>query len=268
MYNGFSDGNNQRNPLLPDDFNDGGEGENNNEAEQNQGQGNEQVNNNVNDNKWENTKRHFAKLASGNSKNIGKGVSNYVKAYGGSKSATKNAISGVRTTISLANFLASASTNSIKETLESIDIDYKDKSIVEVLNDVINYLAPTPITKEDSIARKALIITMEKLYELIENETIKFDLDGKLDVKILNEIIPLYVKSYIYERLINDLGSRIEANTINSASAIKLEKELKDYINSKVEIAFKGKDMSKTSFSKKEVESLYNQCYNVMEDLI
>lgn len=266
MYGGYSDGNNKRNPLLPDDFNDGSESENG--AEQNQE--NEQINNknNLNDNNWQNAKTLFGKLASGNSKNISGAVSKYVKAHGGSKSATKNAATGVKTTISLGNFLSNASTNGIKETLESINIDYKDKSLVEVLNDIINYLAPTPITKEDSIARKALIVTMEKLYELIENEDINFEFEKKLDSNVLNNIIPLYVENYIYERLINDLGNNIEKNSINSSSAVKIEKELREYINSKVEIAFKAKDLSNSAFSKKEVESLYNQCYNVMEDLI
>lgn len=271
MYNGYSDGKNQRNPLLPADFNDNKDENSNDDGKKNQDKENKQDNNQKKDNhrdaKWKDTKTYFANLASGTSKNIRGAVSKYVKAHGGSKSATTNAISGVGTTINLGNFLGSASTKGLKETLQSFNIDYKDKSIVEVLNDVINLLSPTPITKEDSIARKALIVTMEKLYELIEKENISIELIEKLDSNTLNEIIPLYVESYIYERLLNDLGSRVEGNSLTSASAVKLEKELKEYINSKVEIAFKGKDMSNIAFSKKEVESLYNQCYNVMEDL-
>lgn len=266
MYSGYSDGNSQRNPLLPDDFNDD---PNNKDGDQNQEneQNNNQNNDTPKDKKWENSKRNFSKLASGSSNNIRGAVSKYVKAYGGSKSATKNAVSGVRTTISLGNFLSNASTQGFKETLENIKIEYRNRSTTEVLNDLINYLAPDPITKEDSIARKALIVTMEKLYELIEKDNINIESIEKLNSDTLNQIIPLYVESYIYERLLNDLGSRIEANSLNSTNAVKLEKELKEYINSKVEITFTGLDITNSEFSKKEIESLYNQCYKVMEDL-
>ncbi|WP_417941951.1 Qat anti-phage system associated protein QatB [Flavobacterium sp. RS13.1] len=266
MYNGYSDGNSQRNPLLPDDFND--DTGNSNDGNQNQeNEQDSQENGKPNDKKWEDTKRSFSKLASGTSKNTRGAVSKYIKAYGGSKSATKNAVSGIRTTVNLGNFLSNASTQGFKETLENLKIEYKNRSTNQVLNDLINYLAPNPITKEDSIARKALIVTMEKLYELIENDNIDIESIDKLNEETIKQIIPLYVESYIYERLLNDLGSRIEANSLNSANAVKLEKELKEYINSKVEIAFKGLDATNTEFSKKQVESLYNQCYKVMEDL-
>ena len=48
------------------------------------------------------------------------------------------------------------------------------------------------------------------------------------------------------------------------------ENELKEYINAKVDIAFKGKDFTKINFNdkstKNEVESLFNQCYTLMEE--
>lgn len=270
MYSGYSDGGNPRNPLLPDDFDDSSENPRDKpELDQDQDQNNNPKKEIPKDNtNWQAVKNAMSRLASGSSSDIKGTVSKYVRAHGGGKSASKNAISGVRTTVNLGNFLSSASTEGLKETLQNYKIDYENKSISEVLNNLVNFLTPTPVTKEDSIARKALIVTMEKLYELIEKENISIELIEKLDGNSLNQIIPLYVESYIYERLINDLGSRIEENSINSNNAVKLEKDLKEYIISKVEITFRGKDLSTISFDKKEVESLYNQCYNVMEDLI
>jgi len=267
MYNGYSDGGSRRNPLLPDDFDDNS-GNQNNDSKVNQDQTNKPEKDKSKDStNWQAVKNAMSRIASGNSNNIRGAVSKYVRAHGGSKTASKTAISGIKTTINLGNFLSSASTEGLKQTLQDYNIDYENKSVSEVLNDLINFLAPIPVTKEDSIARKALVVTMEKLYELIEKENLNIEFIEKLDTDSLSQIVPLYVESYIYERLINDLGSRIEENSINSTSAIKLEKELKEYINSKVGITFRGRDMSTTPFSKKEVESLYNQCYIVMEDL-
>src|SRR5690606_6252774 len=124
-----------------------------------------------------------------------------------------------------------------------------NKSAKDVLSELINYLAPSPVTKEDSIARKALVVTMEALYELLERENLEID---NINNETLNFIIPKYVESYIYERIINDLGSRIETTSLNSTHAVKIELEIKDYITAKVDIAFKGKDFEKMSFNKVE----------------
>lgn len=153
----------------------------------------------------------------------------------------------------------------MKETLDAYKIDYKDKSTKEILSELINILAPTPSTKDDAVSRKALILTMEVLYELIEQENLEIEAIEKLDVNI---IIPTYIEAYIYQKLINDLGSRIESNSKSAADAVALEKDIKEYIHSKIEVVFKGKDIKDYEFSTKEILSLYNQCYTVMEDLL
>lgn len=85
-------------------------------------------------------------------------------------------------------------------------------------------------------------------------------------------ILVKYIESYIYERIISDLGSRIEKYSTSSADAIQKEKEIKEYIDSKVETALAKKDFSKLNFADKkigqEIENVYVQCYKVMEDML
>lgn len=265
MYSGYSNGTSQGNPLLPGDFD---ENENNDEesstdenTDEQQPQENKVSDKNVS---WQTAKTSMSKIASGRA-TVNKAVSNYVKAYGGAKSASRTAKSGIATVINIGQFINNVSSQGFTEALEKYKIDPTDKSAKDVLSELINYLAPSPITKDDSIARKALIVTMELLYELLEKENLEID---KINNTTLNFIVPKYVECYIYERIINDLGSRIETASLNSTQAIKIEQEIKDYINAKVDIAFKGKDFEKMSFSKNEVESLYNQCYTIMENMI
>lgn len=263
IYSGYSNGNPQGNPLLPSDFD---------ENESNEDTSTDDENSlNAADKKvfdksvsWKTAKTSMSKLASGKS-SVNKAVSNYVKAYGGAKSASRKAKSGIGTLINLGNFINNVSSQGYNQTLEKYNIDYDNKSAKDVLTDIINYLSPSPITKEDSIARKALIVTMEGLYELLERENLKIE---SINAETLEYIIPLYVENYIYERIINDLGSRIEKTSLNSVQAIKIEQEIKDYINVKVDICFKGKDFKKMSFTKNEVEGLYNQCYTIMENML
>lgn len=271
MYGGYSNGGSQNNPLIPSDFEDNEQENTNNPESQNPE--NEAPEKDSEDNnteqeytvEWSNAKTFMSKVASGRSSNIKGAISKYVKAYGGARSASKNAVGGIKTTINLGNFVKSISEQGLKETLDAYKIDYKDKSTKEILNELVNILAPSPSTKEDAISRKALIITMEVLYELIEKENLEIEAIEKLDVNI---IIPTYIEVYIYQKLINDLGSRIESNSKSAADAVALEKDIKEYIHSKIEIVFKGKEMKDYKFSTKEILSLYNQCYTVMEDLL
>ena len=279
-------------PLLPDDFEDTSSPDSNenpqepnsdnnehNEAQEtpNSDKQNDNANNlglqNSDNNKknWRSAKNFMSKYASGTSRNYKKAISSYVKAYGGSKNAAKSAKSGIRSTSGLGQFLSNSSSQGIRDTLSQYQIKYEGRSAKDILSDVINYIAPVPVTKEDSVARKALIRTMEVLYEKIDDENNDISTLENIDKQILNEMIPIQVESYIYERIINDLGSRIELNSTSPNDAINKEKELKEYIISKVETRLNGIDFSILDFNHKtniEVEKLYKQCYKIMEDII
>lgn len=282
MYTGPS-----KNPLLPTDFQDTSsssttDNENpkeskeddqngNNDKDDNNDSNNNQQNTNSDIDNWSTAKRNMSRYASGTSKNFKRVVSSYVKAHGGAKNAAKSAVGGIRSTANFGRFLINSSNQGIRETLSQYQIAYEGRTAKDILTDVINKLAPIPITKEDSVARKALIRTMEVLYERIEDENIDISTLDKIDKVLLNEMIPIQIESYIYERIINDLGSRIEVNSSSPADAINKENELKEYISSKVEATLNGTDFSKLDFSKnieKEVVYLYNQCYKVMEDML
>lgn len=276
------------NPLLPDDFEDiekldEQEKENfqeqdnlkvddksdyNNQSDESSGNNHDSKSNDQN---WSKTKSIMSRYASGASNNYKRAVSSYVKAHGGSKRAARSAESGIRSTSRLGQFLSSSSTQGVRETLSQYRVEYEGRTAKEILTDVINRIAPIPVTKEDSVARKALLRTMEELYEKLEDENNDITTLEKINKDLLNKMIPIQVESYIYERIINDLGSRIESNTTSPADAIRKENELKEYINSKVETTLKDKDFSKIDFNNamsNEIEDLYVQCYKVMEDIL
>lgn len=265
MYGGYGGNSSNGNPLIPQDFdinNDAIDSEDEEDIESDDSKDDKSKEVNVS---WQAAKTAMSKISSGTSSNIRKAISTYVKAHGGAKNASKSARSGVGTTINIGGFIANVSSQGFVDALESCNIEYENKSIEDILTQLINYLAPAPITKEDSIARKALINTMEQLYEILDAERLNLN---DINADTLNFLIPTYIEFYIYERLMSDLGSRIETADIDSKQAVVIENNLKDYINAKVEIAFKGKDFTKIEFTKKEVESLYNQCYTVMEDML
>lgn len=274
MYGGPGGGPPKENPLLPPGFNPNApeqpqDPDQNPQDDQNDDEGDDAPKrieaDSIPQTTWQSAKTSMAKFASGSAGSVASSLSGYVKAYGGAKSASRSMPAGIRTTVSLGDFVNRVASSSFRETLDGYKIDYDGKSAIEVLTQLISVLAPSPVTREDSIARKALILTMEELYEWVEDNDMDI-LD--LDAVGLNFIIPCYVKSFINERLLNDLGSRVESADITPNKAIEIETELREYIDSKVDVVFTGKDFSNTTFTTEEVESLYNQCYTAMEIMI
>jgi hypothetical protein len=214
----------------------------------------------------------MSKYASGHGGRNGKknAVSNYVKSYGGSRNAAKSAKSAIRTTISIGDFFSGVSKKGITQVLKDYQISTEGRKPKEILNDIVNRLAPTPDLNDDSVARKALVNTMSIIYEKFDDEKKDISLLDSLDLDISKMVIAKYIETFIYERLIHDVGSRIEKKSENSKAAAKIEKDLKDYIESKVSTTLKDKPLSTINSESENinimVEKLYQQCYKVLED--
>ncbi len=268
-----------RSPLLPPDF-DNGDNPDNPDSKQDEKSPNEptqepQQTNSSNENQksnWTQAKKTMSKYASGNGGSNGRKVAvrEYVKGHGGSSNAARSAKSGIRTTINIGDFFDNVSRKGINQVLSDYKIPFEGRKPKEILNDIINAIAPIPNTNEDAVARKALIDTMSIIYEKFDDENRDISLLDSKDVNITDILITRYFETYIYERLLNELGSRIEKNAENSAAAAKIEKELKEYIETKVSTTLKDKPLSIINSQTKNVnilvEGLYQQCYNVLED--
>lgn len=282
-----------RSPLLPPDFNDGDDNSDNptsadtplpkpdekpnEEKEPAQTPESDKPSNKEQDDEpryssWRAAKNSMSKYASGNGGENGKrkAVSNYVKGYGGSRNAAKSAKSAIRTTINIGDFFNSVSKRGIVQVLQDYNIQTEGRKPKEILNDIVNQLAPAPDSNENAIARKALINTMSVIYDKFEDEKKDISLLDTTDSNISSMLINKYFETFIYERLINEMGSRIEKKAESSAAAERIEKDLKEYIESKVSTTLKDKPLSiinsQTKNVYKLVEGLYQQCYNVLED--
>lgn len=283
-----------RSPLLPPDFNDGdGNSDNpnpqdkpeqqpdenkpaeNNPSEnpnENESPLQESSSNNPQYTSWRSAKNSMSKYTSGKGGSNGKrnAVSNYVKSHGGSQNAAKSAKSAIRTTISIGDFFGGVKQKGITQVLKDFNIPIEGRKPKEILNDIVNVLAPTPDLNDDSVARKALVNTMSIIYEKFDDEKKDISLLDSLDSDISKILITKYIETFIYERLIHDVGSRIEKKAENSNAAAKIEKELKEYIETKVSTTLKDKPLSIINSETKNVnvlvEGLYQQCYKVLED--
>lgn len=284
-----------RSPLLPSDFNDGdsnidnpnspkgpelrpdeklpdGEKEPHKKDPTEASFEKESSSNNPQYSTWSQAKKSMSRYASGNAGRNGKtkAISDYVRGYGGARNAAKSAKSAIKTTINIGDFFGGVSKKGISQVLKDYQIPIEGRTPKEILNDIVNILAPTPDLNDDSVARKALVNTMSIIYEKFDDEKKEISLLDSLDPDLTKMLITKYIEIFIYERLIHDVGSRIEKKAENSSAAAKIEKDLKEYIETKVSTTLKDKPLSLVNSQTKNVnalvEELYQQCYKVLED--
>ncbi|WP_426711167.1 Qat anti-phage system associated protein QatB [Cetobacterium sp. SF1] len=213
---------------------------------------------------WKNAKTIMTNYLSGNTdaKSV---IKTYIKALGGSTKAGKSASSGKEAIKNLSNFLSNISSLGIKEVLEKNKIEYQNRNIEDVLSDIINILSPIPDSKENSVARSAMINTIEDIYLDICEKNSDITMLDDLTKENYNNIVETFIINYIFERLMNDLSNRSELSKMEPVHIIRLEENLNLYISETVENNLKNKlDFSKTDLIN-IIEELYIDAYEVLE---
>jgi len=253
-----------KNPLLPKDFND--EPVDGNKVPDNIPLENPKIE------AWKNAKTQVSKLISNSDRSTESALSSYVKAHGGGKGAASSAISGKTTTVKLGNFLSSTSSQGVRATLDQYQIQYINRTVQEVLSDIVNKIAPSPNTKEDAVARNALIDTMEILYDEIDENDGNIEILDRLDSEKINELMNTYISSYIFQRFLSEMESRFEIYATNEGSALSIENEIKEYICGAVDNKLADRDFANIDFTSKTVletiNEIYEECYSIIEGVI
>ncbi|MBG9911984.1 hypothetical protein ABD83_11135 [Bacillus xiamenensis] len=264
IYNGPKD----RNSLLPEGFED----EYNNKEDDEEGQ--EKKDNNIENDEipvgsWQEAKKVMSQYITGNTNNRGRVIRNYVRALGGSKTAAVSAVSGRGSTVRLGQFLSGIAANGISDTLESLKIEYKGKSVESLLSEIVNVIAGSSNTKEDIVAKNATIEALSYLYEYIEENGMTLESLDRINDDIFNEVMSAFVNNYIFERMLNDLQSRFEKYADSPQTALDKEMEFEDYIKESVELKLKEVNFNKLDYYNISIytviEETYRECYEVLE---
>lgn len=259
---GIYNGPKGNNPLLPEWYQEEQKENVNNESEKNE-------NPDIPDGSWQSAKTQMSKYTSGSNNHLGSVFKSYLKASGGSKGAAKSAISGKNSAISLGRVINSISSRGFKETLESYKISFTSKTLDEVLSDLASVIAPDGATKEESVARKAILDSIEYFYNKIEEEGLDINSLNTVNEDLLNSVMEKYISSYIFQKMLCDLESRIENYADNSVKAVEIESEIKEYIEGTVKnelgkIKFLEMDYNSEK-SKDFINKVYEDCYKVVE---
>ena len=282
-------GKNDRNPLLPEDYDstiNGGDnsGESNDNAnnsgedDNNIGGSNENKSseNIANGNtetipiKWKTVKTDMSKyIRSGGTKgNINHIVKQYIRASGGSSKLVSQSRSGIRAGSGLGIILNDIRRHGVEITFRNLGIDFAGRSVKEIFSQLINILAPMSDTKEDIVAKEASQEALSKVYDYIEKNEMDIECLNKMDPILMNEVLCEYVSSYIWTMIMNDLGSRFEIYIEDPKQTLSLEQEFKDYIYSTAKVEFETKGDIVNHDVASAITDLYERCLKTLEGIL
>lgn len=210
----------------------------------------------------------YARGTAGSS--LKKAARSYIKTLGGFSKATKASGAGISTGGVFANFISGVSRHGYQETLRKYGLlDCLGKSSEEVLAKIADRIAPIGSTNDEAIARNAVLISLDALYEKLLNEGKDIDALGSLDEETLKKSVEEFVGNYIFKKWVYEVGLAIEKNELTEKEAISLEKEIKVFVRDEVRAALRDKDIVSLDLNagegKSMVENIFELAYSTIE---
>ncbi len=176
------------------------------------------------------TATRFAKQGGTGNVTPGQVVSAYLTALGGAAAAARRAVAGRAAAQRLGEFLGTVADRGLDAALEQIGLaNLVGRDATEVLEALVNRLAGPGGTLEEADARAAML---RALQEELEGPTA---FDG-LDQEGVVRIVEGFLVEYIYERMLQEIGDRLENGAMTAEDAVKSEHDIRVYIVATVQL--------------------------------
>ncbi len=222
---------------------------------------------------WQSAKSgmtRYARPGGNSSRGLRVAGSGYVRAKGGSRRAAVLATSGRVTSGNVGGFLSSSVRSGVQQTLDAIGLsDVVGQPFDYVLSRLVDALAPAGSTKEEAAARRATIEVLEFLYENVIGGGGDFSALEQMNEETVEEAVSRSVSGYIYNRWLDELGLSIEKGTVNEATAVLLEWEVKEYVESCVKLELNSRSVIEVDWSGREgrqiIDRVYRDAYSLLE---
>lgn len=193
----------------------------------------------------------------------------YVVAKGGARKASTAATAGRATTARIGNFVSDIASRGFAEAARAIGLQRTVGQKADVvLAEVINAIAPTGTNNDEAIARRAASETLRELFEKHAVEQAGLDALNAMTPADVTDTIELSVAAYVYERWLFDLSQKIEQNAVSEADAVKLERDVKDFVKGLVKLKLNGNQALQLDWKgaegKKFVQDIYEAAYKLL----
>ncbi len=223
---------------------------------------------------WRAAKSSLGKAFSGSggstNKSFARAGRSYVRALGGARKAASSSATGRSAAAALGGFFADVAKNGINGALQNSGLSLVvGKDAETVFAAITNAFAPSGSSREEAIARKAVSEALEALYERCSLEDGDITTLDRMDADDVRNVFEGVVNAYIYNRWLGELELVIEKKAISAQDAIRLERQVKEYISECVKLDIKNVDVLNMEWnspsSHKFVEKIFTEAYSLLE---
>jgi hypothetical protein len=190
---------------------------------------------------------------------LGRAISQYVTtSSGGSRQAAQRMGASRAAGARLLNFLADAQARGVGEALRSIDLEsLAGRPAAEIFIGLADYICPGAGTVDDGIAREAYVETVIDLAEagLVDLNT--FTLDQ------METVFELFATHAIEARICNDIGTKAVMMPADAAEAIRVERQLRDFVRGAVSDALTSARQASPNLTQQQVQTFVDRVYEL-----
>jgi len=199
---------------------------------------------------------------------IERAAASYVSTLGGGRRAARRSSAGISATAKLGQFLGGVAAHGVEQTLRDFNLGgLAGRSAQEVIAAVFEALAPSGASLEDAAARQAVDDVIELFDQYIKEGRDLTPLEA-MDLAAVRDALCLSVQLYIFERWLQELGRSYESGALSASDAVKLERDVKAYIQERVILDFEGIDLAThwgSSEVLQQIEAIYETAYSMLE---
>ena len=158
----------------------------------------------------------------------------YVAALGGPRAAAGRAAAGQAAARRLGGFLSAVVDRGVPQALAELGFDRLiGLDSVEVLSGLVDLLAGPGRNLEEAAARAAMITVLSEAFGNGDVSTIEMFGEG-LDAAAVAALLEKFLAEYIYRRMIEELGDRIQNGALTAEDAQRVEQDLHAFIQAEV----------------------------------
>ena len=196
-------------------------------------------------------------------------ASSYVKAHGGSRVAARSATAGRSSTAALGGFLSSVASRGLNATMTAYGLQASiGKGAPAVFAAIMNAVAPAGGSREQAVARDAIGKALDDVYEKFvsaDGDVSHLDSMTAADVAAAVEAA---VIAYINSKWVEELGIKIEQRAVSESDAVRLERDLKEFVKESVVLDLAGRDILKVDWKAADgqglIQTVYEKAYGIM----
>ena len=200
--------------------------------------------------------------ASGGTRGMGRAAQRYVRALGGSRSASKSSAGGRRAAARFAGFLSDVARSGVADAFANLGLgSIVGRDLDSVIAAVADAICPPGADREEVAAREATAEALEEVFSDVITAGADLTQLDAMTAAGVGMAVEAMVASYIYNRWLGDLGAKIEEKAMSPQKAVQVEQRMKEFIRDAVKLDLQSKDPLKVDWRGSEGKALIARIY-------